>query len=131
METRANHVWVGAVTLVLLALLAGFIIWLAGLNKGEQNEYDIFFKQSVAGLAKGSEVTFAGVPADLIDPMRDAVITADLDTLMARIDAFGTRDPRLAAGLRLAHAVHPPQAVRRPLRRGRGGYKGSNIECQL
>ena len=38
--------------------------------------------------------------------------------------------PGLAAGLRLAHAVHPPQAVRRPLRRGRGGYKGSNIECQ-
>ena len=63
METRANHVWVGAVTLVLLALLAGFIIWLAGLNKGEQNEYDIFFKQSVSGLAKGSEVSFSGVPS--------------------------------------------------------------------
>ncbi|MGX7925327.1 MlaD family protein [Tsuneonella sp. HG094] len=63
METRANHVWVGAVTLVLLALLAVFIVWLAGLNKGEQNEYDIFFKQSVSGLAKGSEVSFSGVPS--------------------------------------------------------------------
>lgn len=62
METRANHVWVGAVTLVLLALLAAFIVWLARLGQGEQNEYDIFFKQSVAGLAKGSQVNFAGVP---------------------------------------------------------------------
>ena len=62
METRANHVWVGAVTLVLLALLAAFIIWLARLGQGSQNEYDIFFKQSVSGLAKGSEVNFAGVP---------------------------------------------------------------------
>lgn len=62
METRANHVWVGAVTLVLLAMLAAFIIWLARLGQGDQKEYDIFFKQSVSGLAKGSEVNFAGVP---------------------------------------------------------------------
>ncbi len=63
METRANNVWVGAVTLVLLALLAAFVIWIARLNQGAQNEYDIFFKQSVDGLAKGSEVADAGVPA--------------------------------------------------------------------
>jgi phospholipid/cholesterol/gamma-HCH transport system substrate-binding protein len=62
METRANHVWVGAVTLVLLAMLAAFIIWLARLGQGDQKEYDIFFKQSVAGLANGSQVNFAGVP---------------------------------------------------------------------
>jgi phospholipid/cholesterol/gamma-HCH transport system substrate-binding protein len=63
METRANHVWVGAVTLVLMAALAAFVIWIARLNEGAQNEYDIFFKQSVDGLAKGSEVSYAGVPA--------------------------------------------------------------------
>ncbi|GGB97193.1 hypothetical protein GCM10011494_14580 [Novosphingobium endophyticum] len=62
METRSNNVWVGAVTLVLLALLAAFIVWIAGLNKGDRNEYDIFFKQSVDGLARGSEVNYAGVP---------------------------------------------------------------------
>ncbi len=63
METRANHVWVGAVTIVLLAALALFIVWLARLGQGDQNEYDIFFQQSVAGLANGSQVSFAGVPA--------------------------------------------------------------------
>ena len=62
METRANHLWVGAVTLALLAALAAFIVWIARLGEGQQNDYDIFFKQSVAGLAKGSQVSFAGVP---------------------------------------------------------------------
>ncbi|HMO69054.1 MAG TPA: MCE family protein, partial [Novosphingobium sp.] len=32
METRANTVWVGAVTLLLLALAAAFIVWIARLN---------------------------------------------------------------------------------------------------
>ncbi|WP_232495891.1 MlaD family protein [Novosphingobium kaempferiae] len=63
METRANHVWVGVVTLVLLAALAAFVIWIARLGDGAKNEYDIFFKQSVDGLAKGSEVGYAGVPS--------------------------------------------------------------------
>lgn len=66
METRSNNVWVGAVTLVLLALLAAFIIWIARLNQGERQEFDIFFKQSVDGLAKGSEVNFSGVPVGQI-----------------------------------------------------------------
>lgn len=62
METRANHVWVGVVTLLLLGALALFFVWLAGVGRGAQDEYDIFFKQSVAGLATGSQVSFAGVP---------------------------------------------------------------------
>ena len=62
METRANYVWVGVVTLLLLAALAAFFIWLARLNENNQTEYDIFFQQSVAGLAKGSEVSYSGVP---------------------------------------------------------------------
>lgn len=62
METRANHLWVGAVTLVLLAMLAAFIVWIARLNEGAKDEYDIFYNQSVSGLANGSQVSFAGVP---------------------------------------------------------------------
>lgn len=63
METRANHVWVGAITLLLLGALAVFFVWLARLGNADLKEYDIFFEQSVGGLAKGSEVTFQGVPA--------------------------------------------------------------------
>ena len=62
METRANHLWVGAVTLALLVALAAFTVWIARLGQGAQNEYDIFYAQSVSGLANGSQVAYAGVP---------------------------------------------------------------------
>jgi phospholipid/cholesterol/gamma-HCH transport system substrate-binding protein len=67
METRANHVWVGAVTLMLLAALAAFIVWIARWNETAQDSYDIFFRQSVDGLSKGSQVSFAGVPVGQIE----------------------------------------------------------------
>ena len=63
METRSNHVLVGAVVLILLTLLAVFTVWIARLGGASEKEYDIFFKQSVDGLAKGSAVTFSGVPS--------------------------------------------------------------------
>jgi phospholipid/cholesterol/gamma-HCH transport system substrate-binding protein len=66
METRSNHILVGGVMLVLLAALAAFLIWLAGLSGGKTKQYDIFFKQSVEGLAKGSSVSFGGVPSGQI-----------------------------------------------------------------
>jgi phospholipid/cholesterol/gamma-HCH transport system substrate-binding protein len=62
METRANHVWVGAVTLLLLGGLALFFVWLAGIGTSDKKLYDIFFEQSVGGLAKGSQVAYSGVP---------------------------------------------------------------------
>jgi phospholipid/cholesterol/gamma-HCH transport system substrate-binding protein len=62
METRSNYILVGVVTLALLAALVGFAIWLAKFNDGDKKEYDIFFQQSVNGLAKGSPVSFSGVP---------------------------------------------------------------------
>jgi len=70
METRANHIWVGTVSLALLAALAAFIIWIARLNEGATKEYDIFFPQSVDGLANGSLVAYAGVPVGKVDRIR-------------------------------------------------------------
>ena len=62
METRSNHVLVGAVVLILLLVLALFTVWIAGLSDTENKEYDIFFKQAVDGVNKGSPVAFSGVP---------------------------------------------------------------------
>ncbi len=67
METKANHVFVGAVTLALFAGLAAFFVWISRLNEGELKRYDIFFNQSVNGLAKGAQVTLSGVPVGKID----------------------------------------------------------------
>ena len=63
METRANYVWVGAVTLALLVLAAGFTVWIAKLDQGRRDIYDIYFHQSVDGLTRGAEVSYAGVPS--------------------------------------------------------------------
>lgn len=62
METRANHVWVGAITLLLLLATAAFFVWLARLSDGASQEFDIMFQQSVGGVAKGSAVSYSGVP---------------------------------------------------------------------
>ena len=63
METRSNQVLVGVVVLALLALLALFTVWMARLSAGNDKDYDIFFKQSVAGLDRGASVAFSGVPS--------------------------------------------------------------------
>jgi phospholipid/cholesterol/gamma-HCH transport system substrate-binding protein len=57
METKSNYVMVGAVTLLLLVLLAAFTVWLSRLGDSDKKEYDIFFQQSVNGLAKGSSIS--------------------------------------------------------------------------
>jgi CheY-like chemotaxis protein len=53
--------------------------------------------EDAAELAPGS---LADWPPDLIRPMRDAVVSADLDRLLARIQEGEARDPRVARGLR-------------------------------
>ena len=72
METRANYVWVGAVTLALMALAAGFAMWLVHLSRTDRKPYDIYFRQSVDGLSKGATVTYAGVPAGSITDIQIA-----------------------------------------------------------
>ena len=67
MENRSNHVLVGGVVLALLIVTLGFIVWLAGISGTAAQKYDIFFKTSVDGLAKGSTVTFAGVPVGNVE----------------------------------------------------------------
>ena len=44
--------------------------------------------------------SLVGWPEELIDPIREAVITADLDLLLAKIQMMEARDPRVARSLR-------------------------------
>jgi len=60
-ETRSNYVMVGAVTVALLVGTLLFIVWLAGLSTTTKKCYDIYFP-AVGGIAKGSNVSFSGVP---------------------------------------------------------------------
>jgi phospholipid/cholesterol/gamma-HCH transport system substrate-binding protein len=70
METRSNHILVGSVVLILLLAAAVFTVWLARVSDTNQKVYDIFFKQSVEGLAKGSSVSYRGVPVGQVDDIK-------------------------------------------------------------
>ena len=63
METRSNQILVGSVVIGLLLAVIVSAFWFSRMSDGEDALYDIYFKQSVSGLAKGSGVTFSGVPS--------------------------------------------------------------------
>ena len=67
METRSNHILVGGVVLALLVAVVAFIIWLSQLSGEATKSYDIFFRQAVDGLARGSAVSFSGVPVGQVE----------------------------------------------------------------
>lgn len=83
METRSNHVLVGSVVLILLLVLALFTVWIARLGGSSEKEYDIFFKQAVDGLNKGSPVAYSGVPAGQVKEI--ALWTPDPSFVRVRI----------------------------------------------
>ena len=87
METRANHVWVGVVTLLLLAAAAIFFVWLARLGGSDKKEYDIFFEQSVGGVAKGSAVSYSGVPVGQVSQIK--IWDKDPEYVRVRIEVDG------------------------------------------
>ena len=67
METRSNHLLVGSVVMATIVALLFFVLWLGQASGDQDKRYDIFFKQAVDGLAKGSAVTFSGVPVGQVE----------------------------------------------------------------
>jgi len=83
-ETRSSYVLVGAVTLTLMLALIGLALWLARVSGAEKHQFDIFFKQSVSGLAVGSPVAFKGVPVGQIKQI--ALLPKSPDAVRVRIE---------------------------------------------
>jgi phospholipid/cholesterol/gamma-HCH transport system substrate-binding protein len=67
METRSNHILVGAVVLGMLVAVVLFVVWLSQAGGNQDKKYDILFSQAVEGLANGSAVTFSGVPVGSVE----------------------------------------------------------------
>jgi phospholipid/cholesterol/gamma-HCH transport system substrate-binding protein len=67
MENRSNNILVGSIVLILLVVTVVFLVWLAGFGGSSEKRYDILFKSSVDGLAKGSAITFSGVPVGKVE----------------------------------------------------------------
>jgi phospholipid/cholesterol/gamma-HCH transport system substrate-binding protein len=71
METRAHHLAVGIFVLILLAALAGFVIWISKFN-GVQSYayYTIRFGEDVTGLSVDGPVRYRGVTVGRVTDIR-------------------------------------------------------------
>ena len=68
METRANHLFIGAFVLVVVVGMIGFVAWLAKVDiDREFNAYHIFFEGSVTGLSSASNVLYRGIPVGTVN----------------------------------------------------------------
>ncbi len=62
METRANHVLIGAFTLAVIVLSVMFALWASKYSSDRQfNEFDVVFIEAVTGLSNGSIVQYNGI----------------------------------------------------------------------
>lgn len=61
METKANHLVIGAFVLGVLALGFGFVYWMQSFGSGGAKQYYIVFRGSVSGITSASKVLFNGI----------------------------------------------------------------------
>lgn len=61
METRANFILIGAITLAGIIAALGFFVWMAKLQVNQQFEYYNVLFENVSGLTVAGDVSFNGV----------------------------------------------------------------------
>ncbi len=71
METKANHILIGAFTLAVIVAAFGFILWLAKTEIDQRlASYDILFDGSVTGLNIAGDVRYQGVRVGQVTDLR-------------------------------------------------------------
>jgi phospholipid/cholesterol/gamma-HCH transport system substrate-binding protein len=109
METRAHYVAVGTFVLSVIFLAFVAVLWLGHAEFGQRaKQYYIFFRGSVAGLNKGSQVQYNGIPvgrvvAIRVDPgnLEQIEVTVEIDTSIVDIksDARAYLDANILNGI--------------------------------
>lgn len=109
METRAHYVAVGTFVLAVIFLAFVAILWLGSAEFGQQaKRYYIFFRGSVAGLNKGSQVQYNGIPVGRVvdirvDPnnLEQIQVMVEIDTSIVEIksDARAFLDANILNGI--------------------------------
>lgn len=61
METKANHLVIGAFVLAVLLAGFGFVYWMQGFGSGGERRYYIVFEGGVSGISSASNVLFNGI----------------------------------------------------------------------
>lgn len=84
METRAKYVLIGAFVLATATVLILLLLWAGRLSlEREFTFYDVYFREAVTGLAKGSPVQYNGIQVGEITALRLSRI--DPQRVIARI----------------------------------------------
>jgi phospholipid/cholesterol/gamma-HCH transport system substrate-binding protein len=84
METRANHVLIGAFTLLAVLVAVAFGLWTARYSTSENwVEYQVRFRQSVTGLYEGSTVQYNGIGVGTVQKL--TLAPEDPRQVLARI----------------------------------------------
>src|ERR1700745_1907941 len=119
METRAHYVAVGTFVLAVIFLAFVAILWLGSTEFGQQaKRYYIFFRGSVAGLNKGSQVQYNGIPGgrfvDIrVDPnnLEQIQVMVEIDTSIVEIksDARAFLDANILNGIATIQIRGGPQ----------------------
>ena len=133
METRAHHVLIGAFTLVVVALVVLFALWLGKTSLNRQyHYYDIVFTESVTGLSKGSPVQYNGIQIgevsqlklDPRDPRKvlariqvaaDTPIKVDTRAKLGLLGLTGVAFVQLTGGAPTSRPLMPTQEVPVPV----------------
>jgi len=138
METKANYVMIGAVTVLGVVLIMLFAAWMAsGDIRQGFNGYDVVFDDPVRGLSEGGEVRFNGIKVGEVDSLR--IDPDNTNRVIARIrvsndvpvktDSVGQLEPigltgvtliQLSAGSAEAQLLRPGFGGPPPRLRGRG-----------
>ena len=66
METRANHILIGAFTLGVVLAAMGFVLWLSK-STAHGSYYDVKFVGSVSGLPEAGEVRYNGFKVGTVE----------------------------------------------------------------
>jgi len=84
METRANHVLIGAFTIGVFVLAILFALWAAKYTTEKSfEEYDVVFQEAVTGLTVGSPVLYSGISVGAVRNL--SLVRDDPRKVVARI----------------------------------------------
>jgi phospholipid/cholesterol/gamma-HCH transport system substrate-binding protein len=100
METRANYVMIGSITVIVLAMAMLFAIWLARVSfTREFAVYDVVFDGPARGIGAGTEVRFNGIR---VGEVRDLFMDPANETnVVARVRIGATWPVRANSEVRL------------------------------
>ena len=108
METRANHLFIGAFVLAMVAAMFGFLVWVTKTEVDKETDrYHIYFEGSVTGLSTAGEVFYNGIRVGsvteiIIDPdnPRRVRVTAELaEKTPVRTNTVASLELRVLTGV--------------------------------